>query len=142
MHGHVFHSYYNRFVSGVIIRIERLLGRITTKIVVLSDEQQADIAGRYKIVPPGKTALIPLGIDEAWLLRDAATLRQQFRENTRFHRKNCHLHYRQDGTCKKSPAFYRHGHCHAAAGCAPDPFFVVGDGILKKPFSWGWMRPA
>ena len=47
---------------------------------MLSDEQQADIAGRYKIVPPGKTALIPLGIDEAWLLRDAATLRQQFRE--------------------------------------------------------------
>lgn len=133
MHGHVFHSYYNRFVSGVIIRIERLLGRITTKIVVLSDEQQADIAGRYKIVPPGKTALIPLGIDEAWLLRDAATLRQQFREKYQVSPEETAICIiGRMGPVKNHRLFIDTVIAMRQQAVPRTRFFVVGDGILKK----------
>lgn len=78
-HGHFFHSYYNKFISSSIIRLERFLSKLTTKIIVLSNQQQKEICGRYKIANPEKVKLIPLGVDEAAYNKDAATLRTNFR---------------------------------------------------------------
>ncbi len=133
MHGHVFHSYYNKVVSGVIIRVERILGRITTKIVVLSNEQQADIALRYKIVPISKTALIPLGIDEADLLHDAAALRYEFR-------KQYQVSDDEAAICiigrmvpvKNHKLFIDVVIDMNKKHALKTRFFVVGDGVLKK----------
>ncbi|HXL56723.1 MAG TPA: glycosyltransferase family 4 protein [Chitinophagaceae bacterium] len=79
-HGHLFHSYYNRFVSYIIVRMEKLLGRISTKVVVLGSEQKREISERYKIIPSEKIDLIPLGIDENEYTDDAAILRAGFRK--------------------------------------------------------------
>src|SRR5579875_1343452 len=35
-HGHLFHSYYNRFFSSVICRIERWLAAFTTRLIAIS----------------------------------------------------------------------------------------------------------
>jgi glycosyltransferase involved in cell wall biosynthesis len=63
-HGHVFHSYYNSFISGCIIKFERWMSGITTKVVAISNEQQNELANIYKVVPPEKLATIYLGVDE------------------------------------------------------------------------------
>jgi len=78
-HGHLFHSYYNKFVSSSIIRLEKLLSRITSKIIVLSEQQRKEICDRYKIVKWDKVKLIPLGIDEKFYNTNAELLRNDFR---------------------------------------------------------------
>lgn len=62
-HGHVFHSYYNSFVSSFIVRFERLMTRITTMIVAISDQQGKELSDVYKIAPPEKISVIYLGTD-------------------------------------------------------------------------------
>lgn len=78
-HGHLFHSYYNKTGSFIIIRLERLLGRLSTKVVVLSSRQQNEITEQYKIVNASKTAMIPLGIDENKYCENAEALRSSWR---------------------------------------------------------------
>ena len=78
-HGHLFHSYYNKIGSFIIIRFERLLGGLSTKIVVLSNRQQSEITQQYKIVHNSKIAMIPLGIDEHKYCENAAELRSLWR---------------------------------------------------------------
>jgi glycosyltransferase involved in cell wall biosynthesis len=62
-HGHVFHSYFGRFKTRAFLAIERFLARFTDRIVVISPAQKDDICRRYRIAPPGKVAMVPLGFD-------------------------------------------------------------------------------
>jgi len=62
-HGHVFHGYFNPMVTKLVILLERFLGRISTKIITISPEQQHEIVNKFKIVPLEKTSIIPLGFD-------------------------------------------------------------------------------
>ena len=64
-HGHVFHSYYNAFISACIIRFEKWMGRFTTKVIAISTQQGKELTDVYKIVPAEKLAVIHLGIDGA-----------------------------------------------------------------------------
>jgi glycosyltransferase involved in cell wall biosynthesis len=41
--------------------VEKLTGSITTCAVALSETQKAELAGRYKILPPSRIKIIPLG---------------------------------------------------------------------------------
>ncbi|HEY6974669.1 MAG TPA: glycosyltransferase [Chitinophagaceae bacterium] len=78
-HGHLFHSYYNKFVSSSIIQLEKFLGRITSKIIVLGEQQRKEICDQYKIARQDKVTLIPLGIDEIFYNANAELLRNNFR---------------------------------------------------------------
>ena len=80
-HGHLFHSYYNRFVSHVIVWMEKLLARISTRVVVLGNQQKTEIIDRYKIIPREKINVIPLGVDGNCYTHNASVLRSQFRNN-------------------------------------------------------------
>lgn len=62
-HGHVFKGYFNSLASKLIVSFERILGKLTTKIVVISERQKSEICERYKIVPLQKIALIRLGFN-------------------------------------------------------------------------------
>ena len=62
-HGHIFHGYFNPMVTKLVILFERFLGRISTKIVTISAEQQQEIVNKFKVVPMEKTCIIPLGFD-------------------------------------------------------------------------------
>ncbi|MBC8184840.1 glycosyltransferase [candidate division KSB1 bacterium] len=61
-HGHVFSEYFNIVTTKIIILIERILSKLSTKIIVLSKSQQMDIVNKYKISNFEKTEIIPLGI--------------------------------------------------------------------------------
>ena len=62
-HGHVFEGYYGRAVSAAIVAVERLLARVTDRIVAISPAQRRDLVVRFGIAPPARVTVIPLGID-------------------------------------------------------------------------------
>jgi len=63
-HGHVFHSYYNSVFSKWIVKFERLIGRLTTHVIAISEQQGKELLHTYKIIPEKKLSVISLGIDK------------------------------------------------------------------------------
>ena len=62
-HGHVFHSYFNTVKTKFFINTERYLASKTDAIVVISEQQKKELSINFKIAPPEKFHLIPLGLD-------------------------------------------------------------------------------
>ena len=80
-HGHVFHGYFGRVKTFLFLTVERILARLTTKVVAISP-RQADELRRYLRVPAERIAVIPLGLDLGrFVAADAAVERQGFRRS-------------------------------------------------------------
>ena len=62
-HGHVFHSYFNSFMSKIIVRFERFFAKKTDAIIAISDSQRQELIEVYKIAPAEKVFTIPLGFN-------------------------------------------------------------------------------
>lgn len=62
-HGHVFHSYFGPAKTRLFLEIERYLAKRTTKIITLSKIQKQELSSQFKIAPPEKFEIIPLGFD-------------------------------------------------------------------------------
>lgn len=62
-HGHAFHSYFNKIVSGVFVNIERGLAKKSTRIIAISKMQKDELANDFKICNKEKIEVIPNGID-------------------------------------------------------------------------------
>ena len=62
-HGHIFHSYYGPFKTRLFIGIERLLARVTDRIIAVSQQQRWEICERFRVGRPEQFRVIPYGID-------------------------------------------------------------------------------
>ena len=62
-HGHVFHSYFNSFMSKIIVRFERFFAKKTDAIIAISDSQRQELIEVYKIAPAEKVFTVPLGFN-------------------------------------------------------------------------------
>lgn len=62
-HGHVFHSYFSRFISNCIVRIERWLAGYSTAVIAISEVLQQELVNTYRIASADKVKLVRLGID-------------------------------------------------------------------------------
>lgn len=62
-HGHVFHGYFSPAKTRAFLAIERSLARFTTRLVTLSDRLLDELAWRWRIAPPERFAVVPLGFD-------------------------------------------------------------------------------
>lgn len=60
-HGHVFHGYFSPQKTKLFLALERLLGRITTRVVAISESQKEDLSRRYQVVPPEKVSVVKNG---------------------------------------------------------------------------------
>ena len=69
-HGHAFHSYFSPLKSKMFVLIERMLGCITDKIIVISQKQFQEICGQYRIAKADKIQIIPLGLELNKFLND------------------------------------------------------------------------
>jgi glycosyltransferase involved in cell wall biosynthesis len=67
-HGHVFTGYFSPGVSGIVRIVERLLSRVTDRIITISPLQRRDIVDRFRIAPTQRTVVVPLGLNLAPLL--------------------------------------------------------------------------
>lgn len=62
-HGHSFHSYFSKKLSRIVVLTERLLGKITTAVIALSQNQKKELSSEFRIVPASKIYIVPLGFD-------------------------------------------------------------------------------
>ena len=62
-HGHVFHSYYGHVKTKVFLAIEKMLARMTDRIIVISEQQRREINDEFHLGRREQFAVIPLGID-------------------------------------------------------------------------------
>lgn len=83
-HGHVFHSYFNKFLSDIVIRMERYLAKKTDAIVAISESQKYELSSVYRIAPAEKIHVIPLGFNLDKFSRDQDTKRIIFRNKYGF----------------------------------------------------------
>lgn len=78
-HGHVFHSYYGRVTTTVFLAIERLLARcVTDRIVVVSEQQKAEINQTFRVGRTEQMKVIRLGLDLG-IFANHETRRAKFR---------------------------------------------------------------
>lgn len=61
-HGHVFYGYFNKFLSGIFVLLERLTATITERIIPLTEVGRQEHI-RYRIGSPDKFVPIYSGID-------------------------------------------------------------------------------
>lgn len=78
-HGHVFHSYYGRWRTGMFLVIERLLAKLATdRIVVVSEQQREEIGHKFRVGHPDLIRVVPLGLDLRVFV-DHMSRRERFR---------------------------------------------------------------
>ncbi|MDR1322934.1 MAG: glycosyltransferase family 4 protein [Candidatus Margulisbacteria bacterium] len=61
-HGHVFHSYFGKFKTKAFIFLEKILARLTTKIIAISAKQKAELIS-YGVAKPDQITVIRLGFE-------------------------------------------------------------------------------
>ena len=62
-HGHVFHGYFGSLQTQIWLTIERILNKITTRTVVISESQVEELVEKYKVVPRQTVSTIRNGYD-------------------------------------------------------------------------------
>ena len=63
-HGHVFHSYYGRLRTQTFLTIEKVLARLVTdRLVVVSEQQKAEINQTFGVGTADQIRVIRLGLD-------------------------------------------------------------------------------
>lgn len=79
-HGHVFHGYFGNVTTRLVLQVERLLARFTTRIVTVSAGQAAELVEKYRICGHGRVEVVPLGLElERFAPEAIAPLRGEFR---------------------------------------------------------------
>lgn len=76
-HGHVFRGYWSSIRSWLVVCLERFLARLATAIVTVSETVQSDLLA-FRIAPPEKVHVLPLGMELEAYIRCAST-RGEFR---------------------------------------------------------------
>ncbi|MDD3859679.1 MAG: glycosyltransferase [Bacteroidales bacterium] len=79
-HGHVFHSYFNKYSTAVFKKLERDLAKKTSAIIAISELQKYELCNIHKIAPENKFRVIPLGFDLDRFQENYLEKRQNFRE--------------------------------------------------------------
>ena len=79
-HGHIFTGYFNRFISSIIVWIERFLMRITDVIIAISPSQYNELTNKYRIAPSHKVETKELGFNLKLFL-DSEKEKGKFRES-------------------------------------------------------------
>jgi len=129
-HGHLLHGYYGPVRSWALRQMERALGRLRTCVIAVSQEVARDLV-RYRVVPPEKIRVIPLGLELEPFLQCGAE-RGRFRSELGL----------EDGVplvgivgrlvpIKNHRLFLRAA--AQVAACKPQArFVIVGDGLLRR----------
>jgi rhamnosyl/mannosyltransferase len=128
-HGHILRGYYGPATTWLLRRMERLLARLTDRIVAVSEEVKQDLV-RCGVAPPEKIDVIPLGLDLGPFLA-GDTHRGAFRRELGL-----------DGAAPlvgivgrvfpiKNHRLFLRAAARVAAGEPEARFVVVGDGILR-----------
>jgi len=79
-HGLVFSRHFSPMRSRIYIWLERLLARLTTRLIAISPTQKIDLVRQFRIAPEAQIKCIPLGLDLERFLKQPSpsfTLRRE-----------------------------------------------------------------
>jgi glycosyltransferase involved in cell wall biosynthesis len=131
-HGHLFHSYYNRVISKFIIWVEKSLGKITTRVIAISDTQKKELVEKYKIFPEKKVSVIYLGVDEKLFLKSQSKNIDSFRNEYNLTDQTVAIGIiGRLVSVKNYTLFVKVAENFVAENNRTVKFFVIGDGLLK-----------
>lgn len=82
-HGHIFHGYFGRWKTMLFLSIERLLARITSRLIAISDSQLDELVNTYRIAKRSKFAVVPLGLDLAPFFKVAQNTELRLQGNSK-----------------------------------------------------------
>ena len=72
-HGHVFDGYFHTPANQVVRGTERVLARVTDRIIAISPAQRDDLIDRFAVARPEATVVVSLGLDLAPFVASAGT---------------------------------------------------------------------
>ena len=124
-HGNVFEGYFSRKKSAVFLLIERLLARVTKRIIAISPKQRHDLASRFRVAPAARISTIRLGFDLSSFLEIAPA---RLAENGQRH--GLVVTWVGRLTAVKDPLMYAKIVSLCAGVKAITAFLMVGDGEL------------
>jgi glycosyltransferase involved in cell wall biosynthesis len=78
-HGHVFHSYFGKLKTELIINTERFLAKKSHALIAISDKQKSELAEEFQIADKAKFKVIPLGFELKKFSEDQDEKRKKFR---------------------------------------------------------------
>jgi glycosyltransferase involved in cell wall biosynthesis len=132
-HGHVFHSYFGKAKTSFYKNMERYLARISSKIIVLSKEQQREITEEHTICHASKTIIIPLGFDFSKFTTNQVEKRQSFREKYRIDKETVCVGIIGRLTAIKNHHFFIDALENVLKQTSNKiKFFIIGDGELMN----------
>lgn len=78
-HGHIFHSYFNKYTTSIFKKLEQNLANKTDVIIAISPLQKEELSKVHKIANEEKFRVIPLGFDLNRFQENLKEKRQAFR---------------------------------------------------------------
>jgi glycosyltransferase involved in cell wall biosynthesis len=79
-HGHVFHSYFGKLKTKIIINTERFLAKKSHALIAISDQQKNELTEDFHIADKDKFKVIPLGFELKKFSEDQDEKREKFRK--------------------------------------------------------------
>jgi glycosyltransferase involved in cell wall biosynthesis len=131
-HGHVFYGYFGRLQIRAYITIERLMARLSDRIVAISESQQHDIVHVYRIAPANKVLVVPLGFDLNALVEAKQTAKGRFRALYGLSADAPLVGFVGRLTSVKNPALFVQAARRVLEEVPEAHFCVVGDGELRQ----------
>jgi glycosyltransferase involved in cell wall biosynthesis len=131
-HGNVFKGYFNRTVTWVFIRIERILARMSDQIIAISEMQKQELTITYNIAPASKVSVVPLGFD---LSKFAPTPEKRKRLRGEWGLAEAEIAIGIIGRLtpiKNHTLFIDAAMLAIKSAVIPFRFFIVGDGELRE----------
>jgi len=132
-HGHVLHGYFGPLRSKALVLMERILARLSDRIVTVSEGQRRELAG-YGIAPLQKITVVPLGFELEALLA-CESHRGELRHELGLADEGCR--YKLVGIVARLVPIKNHRLFLRAAQVVAEAvpqtrFLVVGDGELRE----------
>lgn len=131
-HGHIFHSYFNRIISLLVVKTERWLAKKSTAVIAISEHLRTELSEKYRIAPAEKIITIPLLLNLNWFQDADGSKRKKFRESYRLQPAEVAVGIIGRLTPVKNMAMFasvvRLLHNRAVARFR---FFIIGDGAEK-----------
>ena len=79
-HGHVFHSYFGKLKTKLIINTERYLAKRSHALIAISDQQRNELTEDFRIADRAKFKVIPLGFELKKFSENQEEKRKKFRQ--------------------------------------------------------------
>ena len=133
-HGHVFHSYYGKFKTGIFIAIEKFLARFATdKIITISPQQFHEIHEEVGIGRHDQFEVVPLGIDVG-VFEQTDEIRRAIRDEIGVNENDVLVGFVGRLTEIKDISLYLNTAAEVYKNDASSPirFAIVGDGHLRN----------